>query len=67
MTVSGNRQPGLLRAWFFLTPQEQRLLMGILALALIGLTARHWQLRRRVPVPVPAPEMAVPLAEENSP
>lgn len=67
MATSQDRRPNLFRAWFSITPQEQRLLLGILAITLIGLTARYWHLRNRNPTSVPTPEAAETLAEEESP
>lgn len=67
MATSAAHRPTLLRAWFTLTPQEQRLLLGVLALTLIGLTARYWHLRNQQPISVPAPEAASPMEEEESP
>lgn len=44
------------RMWFATTPQERALLFGILAIALLGLTARYVHLRAREPVPVNPPD-----------
>lgn len=54
-----------LRACVDFTPQEKILLAGVLAVALIGLTARWWILvRSRPPAPAIAP---VELFEEANP
>jgi hypothetical protein len=39
----------LARMWFAVTPQERALLFGILAVALIGLTARYVRQRAAAP------------------
>lgn len=53
----------LVRAWFSVTAQERRLLFGLVALFLIGLTARYLHLRHAEPVPLDAP-MADETREE---
>ena len=52
---AAKRIPGsLLRSWFMLTPEEQRVLILILVLLAIGLVARHWHLRRQAAAPEPS-------------
>lgn len=41
----------ILKPWFLLTGQEQRAVLLILALAIIGLAARYWHLHRELPDP----------------
>ena len=47
---------GLWKLWLYLTKEERRLVLGILILALIGLTARYIHLKQQQPDPVPAEE-----------
>ena len=44
------------KLWLYLTPEERRLVLLILVLALIGLTARYIHLKNQQPDPVPATE-----------
>lgn len=44
--------------WFALTPEEQRFLAAVLALALLGLGARYWHLKHERPDPYAPPEAA---------
>ncbi len=53
-----------LRAWFDLAPDERRFLAGILAIAVIGLTARYLHLRKEKPAPYP-PESGPAETREN--
>ena len=46
-----------LRAWFSTTPDERLVVAGILAIALIGLTARYWHLKHQAAEPYPPPEI----------
>ena len=50
-------------AWFGLTPEERWLVFGVLALALVGLTARYLHLRGQKPEPVPPPAVHAPADE----
>lgn len=55
MTAKRERElrEGPLKWWFYLTEKERTLVLGILAIALIGLTARTLHLRSQQPDPVP--------------
>lgn len=44
------------KLWFHLTEEERWLVVAILALALLGLTARYIHLRSQEPDPAPAVE-----------
>lgn len=46
---------GELSRWFALTPEERRFVGGILGLALLGLAARYWHLKRERPAPYELP------------
>ena len=46
---------GLWRLWFALTAEERGFLAGIIAIALVGLTARYLHLRAQEAAPVAAP------------
>ena len=43
------------RLWFSVTPRERRLLFGIAALLLLGITLRHFYQRAQTPVSAEAP------------
>jgi hypothetical protein len=49
-----------LKAWFDLAPDERKLVAGILAIALVGLVARHMHLKNQKPESI-APEIAQPM------
>jgi len=42
---NGGRPAALLRAWFELTVPEQRVIIAVLALMVLGLAVRHWRPR----------------------
>lgn len=56
MKQTKNTLGPMARMWFAVTPQERALLFGILAVALIGLTARYLHLRASEPIPLEAPD-----------
>jgi hypothetical protein len=41
-----------LKAWFDLAPDERKLAVGILAIALVGLLARYVYLKHQTPEPI---------------
>ena len=45
-----------LRAWFAMTPDERLVVAGILAIALVGLSARYWHLKHQRAEPYEPPE-----------
>lgn len=55
--MSGSVRPsrGLWKLWFALTAEERGFLAGILAIALVGLTARYLHLRAQEAATVDAP------------
>lgn len=68
MSGKGPRFGAIVRMWFAMTPQERKLLFGILAVTLIGFTARYLHLRSREPTPVDPPNgEAVYSYEESTP
>lgn len=62
MRDSPDNTRGAARLWFALTGEERLFLAGVLALALLGLTARYLHLRgqRAEPVAPPAAEETLP-------
>ena len=52
--------------WFALNSEERKLLGGILAIALIGLAARHLHLQRQVKAAAAPPPVAQPQHMETS-
>ncbi len=44
------------RLWFAVAPQERAVLFGVLAVALIGLTARYLHQRAGVSIPMDPPD-----------
>lgn len=45
-----------LRAWFSMTADERLVVAGILAIALVGLSARYWHLKHQQAEPYEPPE-----------
>ena len=45
------------RAWFTMTPDERLFVAGILAIALVGLSARYWHLKHQQAEPYEPPEI----------
>jgi len=45
---------GLFRSWFELTAGEQKAVLLVLGIFLLGLAARTWQAQRSTPPPAPA-------------
>lgn len=55
MAKKTNGPGAFARAWFAVTPQERRLLFGILAVTLLGFTLRYFYLRNSGPAPADPP------------
>ncbi|MCZ7592228.1 MAG: hypothetical protein M5U15_08765 [Kiritimatiellae bacterium] len=55
MGKKANSPGALVRAWFAVTPQERRLLFGILAVTLLGFTLRYFYLRASEPTATEPP------------
>ncbi|HMP77799.1 MAG TPA: hypothetical protein PKE12_16005 [Kiritimatiellia bacterium] len=66
MAKKEHRFTAAARLWFAVTPQERKLLFGILAITLIGLTARHLHQRAQTPEELEPPDGAAVYTYEES-
>lgn len=48
----------IFRSWFDLTANEQKAIMLVLGIFLLGLAARTWQIRQNTAAPTPPPAAA---------
>jgi hypothetical protein len=65
MSEQSAHEPHPIGAWFQFTPQERVVIIGILAIALVGLTARYLHQRSLKPEPREAPVLLTPEPEAS--